>query len=159
MPSGGAGDSHTNSYCNGFTNGDANGNTHSNSHTYCYSRSDSNTNSYPYPDGNTHGHSNCHTNSHSDTENQPNAHSNGYSYPQYHAVQLCFLTRLLENPCGVAGNPITAWQRDLQSRGVTIDYGKSSARQWIGLRCAAGDCGKTKHRQRRGRKLYPTNVG
>jgi hypothetical protein len=117
VQAGGAGDPHTNSCSNGLT--------YSYSHAYCntnsYSHSHSHANGCSHPHRNSYSYSHAHGDSYSyidpysntNTTGQPNANSNRHSYSQYHAVQLCPGTRLLEKPCGVASYPIAAWQRDV----------------------------------------------
>jgi len=151
VQSGGAGDSHTDSDANSFTysHSDRDNDADPNAHRYA--------NCDRHSDSDSHGY--CDTNSDPDTKGQSNANSNRYSHSQRLAEQLRSGSRLLEKSRGVAGQRIAAWQRDLQSAGVAIDSGKSSPHQWPGLRRASGDRGKTEHSQRRGRKLYPTNIG
>ena len=118
MQSGGASDANSNSYANGFTNGDSDAYPYANGNTYGYSHTDGDANCNAYGQFNRYCYSNSdgNANSHADANKaQPNAHSNCYGDSHYHAVQLRFRTGLLEKPCRVAGHPIAAWQRDLQS--------------------------------------------
>jgi hypothetical protein len=86
----------------------------------------------------------------------PAADTDTYSY----AKRVCFLTRILGKPSrGVAGDPIAAWERHLQPATVTIDSTSASPWEWISFPGASGDCGKTEHRQRGGRKLYRADIG
>ena len=113
MQSSGGGNSDTNPYSS-HTYSDANYDGDSDRNSLHYS--------YSYSYSNRHGY--CDTNSDPDTESYPNVNSNRYSYSQYDTVQLCFRTRRLERPCRVAGHRVAAWQCDLHSRGIAIDFGK-----------------------------------
>ena len=145
---------HCNANCNSHGNSHPDTNTHgdiypnANSHSYIYSNAngDSNRNTYGDCYGHSYGYRDAYGNP--DINANTNGNSNGYTDANVncHARRLCSRTRVLEESSrSVAGNPIAAWEAQLQKTAVAIDSASASPREWTSLGGASGDCCKTEH--------------
>jgi len=145
---------HCNANCNSHGNSHPDTNTHgdiypnANSHSYIYSNAngDSNRNTYGDCYGHSYGYRDAYGNP--DINANTNGNSNGYTDANVncHARRLCSRTRVLEESSrSVAGNPIAAWEAQLQKTAVAIDSASASPREWTSLGGTSGDCCKTEH--------------